>query len=543
MRKMDYLGASIDVSRNSVLTLEEIKRFIDVLPKMGYNGFTLYNEDLYELREYPMFGYMRGKYSIEELKGLAEYAESKGITPIPTIEVLAHLQHIFRWREFAEVRDNDDILLADEPKTYEFIECMIKTMREIYKNAKYIFLGCDEALKLGLGKYLKKHGYTDPKVILKNHLEKCVAIAHKYGFTPKLSGDMFFSLAGQQYTDNPEIITPEIASMFPKGAIFGYWDYFSHRKTIKNMITACKRFGAPVAFTASVHSWNGFSAPNMRSIASNLESLPVCVEEDIQIINVTFWGDDGGECSVWSCLPAWFFCARTALGETDIEKIKTDFYELFKIKFDDFCKLDYPKDYTGDTARFFSEKTSVFNDPFMGICDDMMVNGEEVRARFEAHANELFELTKTTGEFSYLFDAAAKLCSLQAVKYDLGVRTRAAYKSGDKEALKTVADDYIVAHDRAAKFYESFKHVWLKERKANGFEVQTIRYGGLMRRLLDCHERLLAFINGEIESIPELQEEIKSLKNDSKHVFNEETKYGRIVTVNSLTHYNFYGNG
>lgn len=541
MRKVEFLSAMVDVSRNSAITMAEIKKFIDVIAKMGYNSFALYNEDLYELREYPMFGYMRGKYSIEDQKELVAYGEERGITLIPSIEILAHVHHIFRWRDFANIRDNRDILLADEPKTYEFIESMIKTMREIYKT-DYLMLGCDEAWSLGRGKYMDINGYKNPKEIIQRHLKKCVEIAHKYGFTPRLSGDMFFSLAGQQYTDNPEIITPEIASLFPKGAIFGYWDYFSHRKTIKNMMTACKRFGAPVAFTASVHSWNGFAAPNMRSVASNMESLPVCVEEDIKRINITFWGDDGGECSVWSCLPAWFFCARTALGETDMEKIKADFYELFKIKFDDFCKLDYPKDYTGDPARFFSEKTSVFNDPFMGICDDMMINGEEVTARFETHAEELFELTKTTGEFSYLFDAAAKLCLLQAVKYDLGVRTRTVYKSGDKEALLKLADDYIVAHDRTADFYESFKYVWLKERKANGFEVQTIRYGGLMRRLLDCHERLLSYINGEIESIPELEEEIRLIKNDPKHEFNEETKYGRIVTVNSLTHYNFYGN-
>ena len=324
MRDIKYLSAMVDVSRNAALTMDEIKKFIDVLAKMGYNSFALYNEDLFELREYPMFGYMRGKYSIDDQKELVAYGESKGITLIPSIEVLAHLQHIFRWREFDQVRDIDDILLADEPKTYELIECMIKTMREIYKT-DYLMMGCDEAGKLGLGKYLKKHGYTDPKEIIKKHLAKCVDIAHKYGFTPRLSGDMFFSLAGAQYTNNPEIITPEIAELFPKGAIFGYWDYFSKRETIESMMTACKRFNAPVAYTTSVHSWDAFSSRNLRSIAFNSDALPVCVKEDIQRINVTFWGDDGAEASIWSCLPAWFFCARTALGETDMEKIKADF--------------------------------------------------------------------------------------------------------------------------------------------------------------------------------------------------------------------------
>ena len=67
MRDVKFLSAMVDVSRNSVLKKEEIKKFIVALSKMGYNSFALYTEDLYEMPEYPMFGYMRGKYSKEDL--------------------------------------------------------------------------------------------------------------------------------------------------------------------------------------------------------------------------------------------------------------------------------------------------------------------------------------------------------------------------------------------------------------------------------------------------------------------------------------------
>ena len=170
---LKYLSAMVDVSRNSVLTIEECKKFMKVIKDMGYNSFVLYTEDLYEMPEYDMFGYLRGKYSKQDLKNLVAYGESIGITMIPSIEVLAHLQHIFRWSQFANVRDCDDILLVDEPQTYELIETMIKTMREIYKT-DYIQLGCDEAAKLGLGNFLKKHGYENPKTIFSRHLHRCV---------------------------------------------------------------------------------------------------------------------------------------------------------------------------------------------------------------------------------------------------------------------------------------------------------------------------------------------------------------------------------
>ncbi len=540
MRDVKFLSAMVDVSRNSVLKKEEIKKFIVALSKMGYNSFALYAEDLYEMPEYPMFGYMRGKYSKEDLKELVAFGEEHGITLIPSIEVLAHIEHIFRWRDFKDVHDTRNILLVGEEKTYALIENMVKTMREIYKT-DYLMMGCDEAASLGLGQYLKKNGYTNPKKILKEHLARCVEIAHKYGYTPRLSGDMFFSLAGAQYTDNPDIITPEIADMFPKGAIFGYWDYFSPRRVIEPMFTACKKFGVPVAFTASICNWTGFSPHNHRAFSTNMESLPVANKEDIQYINVTHWGDDGGECSVWASLPAWYYCAQLAKGETDIELIKKNFFDIFGIDFDDFAKLDYPTDYKNNLNRFYSEKPIFYNDIFMGIYDNLVVDCKETKARFNEHAKELFEIKNRAGEFAYLFDCAAKLCLFMEVKYDLGVRTRKAYKENDKAALRALTQDYMIAYDRLCDFYESFYTLWLKERKGNGFEVQTARIGGLKQRILDCRRKVLAYLDGEIEEIEELEEDIIDIKDINDSHCLKENKYGKIVTVNSLTHYNFHG--
>ena len=126
-----YISASLDVSRGAVLKPEKVKEMIDSLAKMGYNALMLYSEDLYEMPEYPMFGYMRGLYTKETLKEFVLYAKQRGITMIPCIEVLAHLEHIFRWKEFRKVRDTANILLVDEPETYEFIETMIRNNWEV----------------------------------------------------------------------------------------------------------------------------------------------------------------------------------------------------------------------------------------------------------------------------------------------------------------------------------------------------------------------------------------------------------------------------
>lgn len=74
------LGVMVDCSRNAVMTVDIVKKFIDALSKMGYNMLMLYTEDTYEVDNQPWFGYLRGRYSKDEMKEIIkEYlvAEAK----------------------------------------------------------------------------------------------------------------------------------------------------------------------------------------------------------------------------------------------------------------------------------------------------------------------------------------------------------------------------------------------------------------------------------------------------------------------------------
>ena len=53
-------GVMVDCSRNAVMTVEQLKKFITVISKMGYNQLHLYMEDTYEVNDEKFFGYLRG---------------------------------------------------------------------------------------------------------------------------------------------------------------------------------------------------------------------------------------------------------------------------------------------------------------------------------------------------------------------------------------------------------------------------------------------------------------------------------------------------
>ena len=77
--RFDNFGVMIDCSRNAVMSMEGLKRYLPLLKKMGYNCVMLYTEDTYEVDGEPYFGYMRGRYSKEEMKEIDVYAASLGV--------------------------------------------------------------------------------------------------------------------------------------------------------------------------------------------------------------------------------------------------------------------------------------------------------------------------------------------------------------------------------------------------------------------------------------------------------------------------------
>ena len=66
-RAFEKLGVMIDCSRNAVLKMPAFQRMVDILSSLGYDYIRLYTEDTYEVEGEPFFGYMRGKYTAEEI--------------------------------------------------------------------------------------------------------------------------------------------------------------------------------------------------------------------------------------------------------------------------------------------------------------------------------------------------------------------------------------------------------------------------------------------------------------------------------------------
>ena len=501
-------GVMLDCSRNAVMRVEELKKYLLILKKMGYNMIQLYTEDTYEVDNEPYFGYLRGRYSKAEMKEIVEYCNEIGMEAIPCIQTLAHLNNIFKWGSYKKINDFSNILLVGEERTYELIENMVKTVRECY-TTDIIHIGMDEAHMLGLGKYLDKHGHRNRFDILNEHLARVISICEKYNFKPIMWSDMFYRLANNDFYYDWSNITDEIVEKKPDGVDLVYWDYYhTEEEFFSGMLASHMRFSGETWFAGGVWTWMGHTPYTTFSINSMAEAIRACRKVGTDNIFMTLWGDNGRESSFFSVLPALYTIRRYYDGEEDMAKIKAEFYDIVGVEYDDMMLLELPNAVAGSKRENPSNiaKTMLWSDVLFGFLDATV--SESAAAEYREIVNKLREGASRAGEYSYIFDTLADLSSVMEIKYDLGKRARDAYDAGDKDALARVAADCDVLVARIEKFHATFSRQWHKENKPHGFEIHDSRYGGLIMRIKAVKARILAYLSGEIATLEELDEKL-----------------------------------
>lgn len=531
MKEFERLGVMLDCSRNAVMKPEKIKEFIDILAKIGYNTLELYMEDTYEIEGEPYFGYLRGGYSAAELKDVDAYAREKGVELIPAIQTLAHFNNLAKLPHYEDIIDINDILLVENEKTYALIEKMFKTLGETF-SSRLVNIGMDEAHLIGLGKYLDLKGFADRYELLFKHLERVAAIADKYGFTIHMWSDMFFRIGNKgKYYGNDLCVSKDLSKRIPHNVELVYWDYY-HIKSedYETMMSAHKSINKAFWFAGGAWCWGGFAPFNGYTMKAMKAAIRAADKYDVKNILVTMWGDDGKECSFFSLLPSLYAIKQYSLGNFDENAIAIGFKSCFGIDFNDFMLLDIPNLLPVKHEELETPcKALLYCDPFLGILDDLVEKEGEIP--YAAYALKLAKAGERTGKYRYLFDALSSLCNALVFKYDMGVRLRKAYKSGNKSIIGQICGELDITIARVGEFYKNFRALWNHENKPFGFEVQEARLGGLKMRLTSCKERLEDYINGKIDRIEELEKEILPYREKPTLYFNI---YRQLISVSEI---------
>lgn len=515
-QQFDTIGPMFDLSRNGVLTVDSFKFMLRKMALMGMNSVMLYLEDTYEIEGEAYFGYMRGRYSHDELKEIDDYAHQFGIEAFPSIQTLAHLEEFLKWEPVKAYKDTKGALLVGDEHTLSLVENMIKCISAPFRSRK-IHIGMDEAEELGRGKYLDRNGYRSRLDIMVEHLEAVLDIVRGLGLKPMMWSDMFLKLAsttGEEYYNADTQISEEMASRIPKDVDMVYWDYnHTEQSTYEALIAKHRPLGCNLVFAGAVWVFNTFGVNYGLSLQATDSALQVCKKEGIREIYATMWGDDGMESNPYIALLGLQFYAEHAYteGSPDQEWLGERVKLCTGIDAEAFLQLKYLDETPGaepdNAMQSNPSKFLLYQDVLLGLFDKQ-IEGLPMAKHYAELEQRIASRRDSGAELDDLFEVPQKLCAVLKQKSEIGIQLKRAYDAGDKAELKRIAQEVLPSIAEAvSELRAAHRKQWLGMYKPFGWEVIDIRYGGVVSRLDTAGMRLLEYAEGRIDRIEELEQE------------------------------------
>lgn len=502
-------GVMLDMSRAGVMTLDAVKEYIEYMALCGLNALMLYMEDVYEVDGLPYFGYMRGRYTKEDLKELDEYGIKYGVELIPCIQTLAHFDQYLPWKEADGLSDTATVIMPGDPASMEFIDKLLATVSECFTTRR-IHIGMDEAWGMGGGHYLKKYGYQDGTKIFCDHLIKVKALTDKYNLEPMIWSDMYFRLASPKdsYYDKDAVIEDYVKDLLPEGVSLTYWDYYhTDEDEYRDMVIKHKQLTDKVVFAGGIWIWAGLLPDYKHTFISTNAGLNVCKEHGIKDVYATMWGDDGCETDVRFSLPGCVLYGEHSYNENfNQQELDKKLKLLFGFVTSDIEAISdalYPL--KASEKSKISIKQIVYNDIICGVADYDM--SDEALLEIYGKLNDKYaKLAENEGPLKEHMEYVAVMCKLAYDKVNTLIKLNKGY-SGDKVLLREVADKLLPGlcedFNELKKIHYS---LWHGSYRPQGFEIVDGRYGIKMERIRTAIMRINDYLDGKISSLPELEE-------------------------------------
>lgn len=500
-RHIASCGMMLDMSRGGVMTVEAVKGMIDAHAALGLNLMMLYTEDTYTVPEAPYLGYLRGRYTEKELREMDDYAAESGVELVPCVQTLAHLEQFLQWDVNRDIKDNDCVLMIDEPKTYAWIRAALTALRRCFRTNR-IHIGMDEAHGVGLGEYYQKHGAVNRFELLNRHLNRVVDICKELGFKPIMWSDMFYRLGSKNndYYDTDAVVPESAIAQIPDVALC-YWDYYhTDEQFYAGMLEGHRQMGKEVVFAGGIWTWSGILPHVRKTNATMYPALRACLKAGIGTVLATLWGDDGCETDyrlALNQLP--IYSEHVWLGEdctrAEVERMGERLTGLSEACFNAMGA------FYADDEDHRPGKGLFYCDPLYPLTEGLWdLTGyrkglEEGIKTLERHLDD------SRCEYAWL----AMRIALEKLNWVNELRP--AYLRGDKAVVLTMANEKLPAmRELYVKMMSVWREQWESGRKRNGWETICARLGAVIARLDDVQRILLRWADGTIECVEELDE-------------------------------------
>lgn len=499
----ETFGTMLDLSRAAAFNLTYIKDLIRKQALMGVNEVWLYIEDMYELKEYPQFGYLRGRYTEEELIEIVSYANLFDIKVVPSMQTLGHMEQFLRWAKSRTMKDQPTVLMARSDETFTLIDTMFKQLKKIFKHDK-IHIGLDETWGFGLGTFFKKNGFTPQIELFFEHLNKVNDLALKNGFKEVLMwSDMPYRILSKMnsYYDLNITIDESVMNQIPDNVTLVYWDYYNrNRDTVDKMLKNHKEMTDKVVFASGTWIWTRFNYDKSQTDATAPVHIEASINNNIKEFILTQWMDDGAYGDHETTLLGVYEMSLKANTKNDVCSKTYEFITNEPIN------VSLNKTKLNDTK--LSQVGLMWDDPQYAIYLSSFVQND--LDKYNDHLLELEQLlTLYKDDKAYDYEHSIIAANYYKIK---GRQTLISqYKNNETIAIDMFFNEQI-KHLR--NLLKIFRNRWYNKHKMYGLEIIQSRIATQIIRAEEMIELAKLYNNKEINNIDGLLDEVASVEGE-----------------------------
>ncbi len=230
-------GYLLDVSRDRVPTMAELRKLIDRLAGLKINQLQLYTEHTVAFAGHEAVWKDASPLTFEELAELEAYAAEHFIDLVPCQNVFGHLHHWLTtpgYEDLAECPDGWDTpwghrseepfsLNPGDPRSLELSEDLIGQLAT-HSGSKLFNIGCDETMDVGQGRSRERVEREGRAAVYADYLGKLCRAVASHGKTPMFWGDIVLG-------------HPELIGQVPADAILLNWGYEAEQPWEKQSAT------------------------------------------------------------------------------------------------------------------------------------------------------------------------------------------------------------------------------------------------------------------------------------------------------------------
>ncbi|HET9803685.1 MAG TPA: family 20 glycosylhydrolase, partial [Candidatus Acidoferrum sp.] len=242
---MKWRGASVDISRGPIPTLEFMEKQVRTLAAYKLNLYGLYMEDVFTVKGNGIFA-PPNALTPEEITQLVEYAKKYYVTVMPELETFGHLHNVLRYDAYSDLAETPHgaVLTPTLPGSYDFIGKLIAQMAPLFPGP-FFHIGADETNELGQGKTKDLIAQQGLGQVYLAHIAKLDAMLKPYG-----KQTMFWADIAEKF--------PALLPTLPKDLIAVVWTY-ALKNDVKPDYNArldpFKNAGLPILVSPGIGNW------------------------------------------------------------------------------------------------------------------------------------------------------------------------------------------------------------------------------------------------------------------------------------------------